>query len=114
YCLPEDQGAKAEYVSLKDNPERFTGYAGTSANQVWEAIYRENCFARPEVPSDQSRMPFSPFQKVPGFQAEAAGQLRNVLHQQVKNEVHAGGKLGDLNVEEECLEKRVFYKILSG
>ncbi|RPA84684.1 endoplasmic oxidoreductin [Ascobolus immersus RN42] len=114
YCLPEDVGAKAEYVSLKENPERFTGYAGTSANQVWEAIYRENCFARPEEPSGQSRMPFSPFQKVPGLQAEAAGQLRNVLHQQVKNEVHSGGQLGDLNVEEECLEKRVFYKIVSG
>lgn len=117
YCLPEDESAKAEYVSLKANPERFTGYAGTSANQVWEAIYRENCFATPEVPGSGvgvSRMPFSPFQKVPGLQAEAAGQLRDVLQQKVKNEVHPSGQLGDLNVEEECLEKRVFYKVLSG
>lgn len=27
------------------NPERFTGYAGPSANRVWRAIYNGNCFS---------------------------------------------------------------------
>src|SRR6266480_1728026 len=49
YCIPEDEGAtaKGDYVSLVDNPERFSGYAGPGARQVWEAIYRENCFLKP-------------------------------------------------------------------
>lgn len=49
YCIPEDEraSAKGDYVSLVDNPERFTGYQGEGAHMVWEAIYRENCFSRP-------------------------------------------------------------------
>jgi ERO1-like protein beta len=49
YCVPDDESAtaKGDYVSLVDNPERFTGYAGVGAQQVWEAIYRENCFSKP-------------------------------------------------------------------
>ena len=45
YCLPEDESAnaKGDYVSLVDNPERFTGFAGRG---VWDAIYRENCFSK--------------------------------------------------------------------
>ncbi|KAK5241448.1 endoplasmic oxidoreductin-1, partial [Cryomyces antarcticus] len=52
YCVPEDvtATAKGDYVSLVDNPERFTGYGGSSAHQVWEAIYRENCFSKPRTP----------------------------------------------------------------
>lgn len=45
YCEPEDESAssKGDYVSLLRNPERFTGYAGDGAKQVWDAVYRENC-----------------------------------------------------------------------
>ena len=32
-----------EYVDLQRNPERNTGYNGSS---VWDAIYEENCFHR--------------------------------------------------------------------
>ena len=32
------------YVDLRKNPERFTGYAGGSAQTIWMAIYKENCF----------------------------------------------------------------------
>lgn len=33
-----------EYVNLVDNPERFTGYTGSSPALIWRAIYSENCF----------------------------------------------------------------------
>lgn len=41
YCIFDTKG---DYVSLLDNPERFTGYAGKQAHNVWDAIYKENCF----------------------------------------------------------------------
>lgn len=33
----------SEYVNLRRNPERHTGYNGSA---VWAAIYEENCFRR--------------------------------------------------------------------
>mmetsp|Transcript_29603 Transcript_29603/g.66422 ORF Transcript_29603/g.66422 Transcript_29603/m.66422 type:complete len:508 (-) Transcript_29603:90-1613(-) len=36
--------SKAVYVNLLENPERFTGYAGPSAQRVWRSIQEENCF----------------------------------------------------------------------
>lgn len=46
YCVPEDDraGADGVYVSLPDNPERYTGYSGAHANMIWNTIYEENCF----------------------------------------------------------------------
>lgn len=32
------------YINLLENPERFTGYSGPLAAQIWAAIYNENCF----------------------------------------------------------------------
>ena len=34
----------AQYVDLLLNPERFTGYKGPAAWQIWNSIYEENCF----------------------------------------------------------------------
>jgi hypothetical protein len=31
------------YVNLLLNPERYTGYAGSSARRIWDAVYSENC-----------------------------------------------------------------------
>ena len=45
-----------EYIiDLIENPERYTGYAGESANQVWSAIYQENCF---DIPSKFHQSPY--------------------------------------------------------
>lgn len=100
YCVPEDEGAtaKGDYVSLVDNPERFTGYAGPGAHQVWNAIYRENCFLKPLA---QSQTPFSPLQ---GLEVQAANDFRSVLHKDLQH----------LPLDNECLEKRVFHRIISG
>ena len=98
YCVPEDESAtaKGDYVSLVDNPERFTGYAG---RDVWDAIYRENCFSKDLQVSPPGKIAaVNPFQ--------AASDLRNVIQ---KN-----APFNDLAVEDECLEKRVFHRIISG
>lgn len=104
YCVPEDQGSagKGDYVSLVDNPERFTGYAGEGAHQVWDAIYRENCFMKPvaeELEEQSLNVPLGGLQAVSDF--------RNVL----QKESH---RLDGLPLDNECLEKRVFHRLISG
>lgn len=42
-------------IDLIENPERYTGYAGDSAHQVWNAIYDENCF---DIPTKFSSSPY--------------------------------------------------------
>ncbi len=98
YCVPEDESAtaKGDYVSLVDNPERFTGYAGAN---VWDAIYRENCFSK-EISATTltgNTQPLGTFQ--------AANDLRTVIQ--------AGAPSFDLSLDE-CLEKRVFHRVISG
>ena len=114
YCVPEDESAsaKGDYVSLVDNPERFTGYAGEGAQMVWEAIYRENCFSRPGQGSGSSSGFGMPgLSKKPGNglaanRAQAAMDFRSVLKR--------GGDALEPTFEDECLEKRVFYRVISG
>lgn len=98
YCVPEDESAiaKGDYVSLVDNLERYTGYAGAN---VWDAIYRENCFSK-DTPTTFSSAPaaFGVFQ--------AANDLRHVMQ--------AGSPPAELDFDDSCIEKRVFYRIISG
>ena len=95
YCVPEDESAtaKGDYVSLVDNPERFTGYAG---QPVWDAIYRENCFSK-DMDTSQTENS-NPFQ--------AANDLRFVIKKNAPT--------NDITMDDECLEKRVFHRIISG
>jgi ERO1-like protein beta len=126
YCIPEDETStgKGDYVSLVDNPERFTGYGGPGAQQVWEAIYRENCFHKP--PSEDSvHAPTgfgSPFGASNPLQGQAARQLRNVIKehnmaQSVQQAIASGSSqpaMDELEYDEDCIEKRVFYRVISG
>ncbi|KAI9875160.1 MAG: endoplasmic oxidoreductin-1 [Pleopsidium flavum] len=104
YCVPEDESAtaKGDYVSLVDNPERFTGYTGESAHQVWDAIYRENCFSREPAYSSGKTGRSSSFDSG----SQAARDLRSVIQ--------ANSASTDLPLDDECLEKRVFYRVISG
>jgi hypothetical protein len=83
---------EGDYVDLSLNPERFTGYAGISAHRVWKTIYEENCFEQSE--SSLSKMS-KPRVVLPDTMAE-------VLYMD-----------GDIP-QEQCLEKRVYYKVISG
>jgi len=126
YCIPEDESAsaKGDYVSLVDNQERFTGYTGPSARQVWEAIYRENCFHKPPSESEdqESGASSSPFGFNNPLQAQAALDLRNVIkehnvQQSVQQAIALGsskGPIDELEFDDDCVEKRVFYRVVSG
>ena len=102
YCVPEDESAaaKGDYVSLVDNPERFTGYAGSN---VWDAIYRENCFSKDVEVTLANKKP-NGLNGFGGFQA--ANDLRSVMQ--------ANAPPTDFTLDDECLEKRVFHRIISG
>ncbi|KAF3919564.1 hypothetical protein ABW20_dc0102655 [Dactylellina cionopaga] len=106
YCIPEDEsnGSNSVYVSLIDNPERFTGYTGKSANNVWRAVYQENCF-NTHAPKSQGNSPF-------GTSFDAAANLKNVMDRR-KHEVVQQNLIAP-PPEEQCLEKRVFYRVISG
>lgn len=120
YCVPEDESAssKGDYVSLLQNPERYTGYAGDGARQVWDAIYRENCFQRSSFPHAAS-LGKTPTPKGPAaldFKAviEAAGRQQNLEQQRQQNPLTPFVAKTGLEHEDECLEKRVFYRLMSG
>lgn len=119
YCVPEDESAsaKGDYVSLLDNPERFTGYAGQGANQIWEAIYRENCFSKPRsgAQTSDSFGVSQPFAGFSGMQGQAAQDLRSVMKEHGRQQALQAGKMEDnMEFDDECLEKRVFYRVVSG
>lgn len=104
YCVPEDEsdGSKGDYVSLVDNPERFTGYAGEGAKHVWDAIYRENCFSKSSFPKSASLGA-----QVPTAKGPAADALKSVMVEHGSEE--------PLETEDgQCLEKRVFHRVVSG
>ena len=106
YCIPEDEGAaaKGDYVSLVNNTERFTGYAGPGARQVWDAIYKENCFSQPTTQSSIMGRP-SPLEAVKDLQSIMQGHKIGPV----------GSPEDDLYpLDHDCLEQRAFYRIISG
>lgn len=110
YCVPEDEGAtaKGDYVSLVDNPERFTGYAGPGAQQVWDAIYRENCFLKPLTQTQ------SPMGSSPAMGLKAAGDFRNMLQNYEREHPQHNPTNDELLLDDDCIEKRVFHRLVSG
>jgi hypothetical protein len=50
FCETGDVASpEAEFYDLIRNPERFTGYSGPSAVNIWKLIYEQNCF-KPDKP----------------------------------------------------------------
>ncbi|KAG6378143.1 hypothetical protein JVT61DRAFT_13831 [Boletus reticuloceps] len=94
FCFLDDM-TEGEYVDLALVPERYTGYSGHSAHRVWRAIYEENCFGLSELNllTGKSAAPVT-----------LPDTLTNVLREPLDGE----------DTDEECLEKRVYYKIISG
>ncbi|KAM6972102.1 ERO1-like protein beta [Aplochiton taeniatus] len=89
FCeLDDEKSPDAEYVDLLLNPERYTGYKGPSAWRVWNSIYEENCFKPRSV-----YRPLNPL--APGRGDDDGEGFYNWL-------------------EGLCLEKRVFYRLISG
>jgi ERO1-like protein beta len=111
YCVPEDESAsaKGDYVSLNENPERYTGYSGEGAHKIWETIYRENCFSKPTEPQSVSAPGLSPLQSFSQNQAQAAMDFKQVMKAHGREQAQPS-----IDFEDECLEKRVFYRVISG
>ncbi|KAK5943955.1 endoplasmic oxidoreductin-1 [Knufia obscura] len=103
YCVPEDEGAasKGDYVSLLNNAEKFTGYAGPGANQVWDAIYKENCFSKPSSASPPTNTGL-----------HAAAELRNIFQEHGRQNLETEHDSASLN--DQCIEQRAFYRVISG
>ncbi|KAJ0147082.1 Uncharacterized protein HZ326_10272 [Fusarium oxysporum f. sp. albedinis] len=120
YCVPEDESAssKGDYVSLVRNPERFTGYAGDGAKQVWDAIYRENCFQKSSFPKSAD-LGQSGWNRGPAAQdfkqiLDAAGRQAQLEERRQENPNTPFVANTGFEVDDECLEKRVFYRVMSG
>jgi hypothetical protein len=81
---------EGDYVDLVVNPERFTGYVGEAAHRVWRAIYEENCFGLSES----------------SWASEQSAALKSIPNTLTK--------ISGSDSESLCLEKRVYYKVISG
>lgn len=116
YCIPEDETGNPEgvYVSLVNNPERFTGYAGEHAHAVWREIYRENCF---EMKAEEDGGEDT-FEKSQGQMGPAMTDLEAVMLGRTQRQRVSGATLAQeydqLQLENTCLEKRVFWRLISG
>lgn len=44
FSCTDEQSPDAFFYDLVRNPERFTGYTGPAAVNVWKLIYDQNCF----------------------------------------------------------------------
>lgn len=86
---------EGDYVDLSLVPERYTGYSGPSAHRVWKSIYEENCFGLSELNLLTAPSP---------ARVSLPDTLTDVLREPIDGEDQDG----------ECLEKRVYYKIISG
>ncbi|XP_064317210.1 ERO1-like protein alpha isoform X1 [Phalacrocorax carbo] len=86
FCEADDiYSPDAEYVDLLLNPERYTGYKGPDAWKIWNSIYEENCFKPQSV-----KRPL------------ASGRGDD------------GGHTFYKWLKGVCVEKRAFYKLISG
>ncbi|BEI80945.1 hypothetical protein CcaverHIS002_0201050 [Cutaneotrichosporon cavernicola] len=98
FCFIQDDATpEGQYIDLIENPERFTGYAGDSAHNVWRAIYQENCFGLSESVIAAARDGKS----IPGRSRPAMGL----------NPLQGGHAPQDADL---CEEKKLYYRLVSG
>ncbi|XP_042466476.1 endoplasmic reticulum oxidoreductin-1-like [Zingiber officinale] len=46
----ETDNSAMTFVNLQLNPERYTGYTGTSTQRIWTSVYKDNC---PKYPDEE-------------------------------------------------------------
>lgn len=112
FCYTDSESSsEGQYVDLILNPERFTGYAGPSAHRVWGAIYEENCFGLSEKlelqPARGDEMTLR--SGLGGGGGLSSPGAISALQEGFGHEMRRGKGDG-----EECLEKRIYYRIISG
>lgn len=80
---------EGDYFDLSAIPERYTGYSGPDAHRIWRSIYEENCFGLAEYNLMSGKAP-------------GPVSIPETLHAPLSEETDT------------CLEKRVYYKVISG
>jgi len=73
--IEQDEDDGMVYVDLLENPERFTGYAGPSAQRVWRAIHEENCFDTSSSSSGQCLEKRVFYRLISGLQASISTHI---------------------------------------
>uniref|UniRef100_A0A3P9KDJ6 ERO1-like protein alpha n=1 Tax=Oryzias latipes TaxID=8090 RepID=A0A3P9KDJ6_ORYLA len=90
FCVVDDEESPDwQHVDLLLNPERFTGYSGPEAWQIWNSIYEENCFKPLTI-----KRPL-----LPDSFLSSSGNEARTFHRWLKGQ---------------CVEKRAFYRLISG
>ncbi|TFK73936.1 endoplasmic oxidoreductin-1 [Pluteus cervinus] len=89
FCFLDDS-KEGDYFDLSTVPERYTGYSGDDAQRVWRSIYQENCFGLSELNLMSGKSP-----SLVSLPDSMTDGLRT-------------------NGDDQCLEKRVYYKVISG
>lgn len=112
FCYIEDDATpEGQYIDLTLNPERFTGYAGDSAHDVWRAIYKENCFGLSEAALEAARNPkSSPARSVAPGLGGGAGFGLDRLSEGYGTEMIKH----PFAPEDMCEEKKLYYRLVSG
>lgn len=103
YCVPEDDrtGPDGVYVSLLDNPERYTGYNGPHAHLMWRSVYQQNCFGY--VGESISRSFLAGEEVEPASADDSTIKSASVVDST------------DVNKNQDmCIEQRLFYRLVSG
>ncbi|KAJ7647077.1 hypothetical protein FB45DRAFT_892272 [Roridomyces roridus] len=91
FCFLDDN-TEGDYYDLTLIPERYTGFSGPDAARLWRSIYEENCFGVSEVSLLTGPNP-------------GLVSLPDTMSEAFRLDSDEGGQ---------CLEKRVYYKVISG
>lgn len=77
YDINDFTSEDAGLVDLSVNPERFTGYGGQQAGQIWKSIYAENCFDSSDNETEQCLAKDAFYRIVSGLHASIGTHLSN-------------------------------------
>lgn len=77
YDIDDFASEDAGLVDLTANPERFTGYGGQQAGQIWKSIYAENCFDSSDNESEKCLAKDAFYRIVSGLHASIGTHLSN-------------------------------------
>ncbi|KAK7104719.1 hypothetical protein V1264_019389 [Littorina saxatilis] len=103
FCeIDDEHSADVQYVDLLKNPERYTGYKGASPRRIWRSVYEENCF------NMYSRSTTKRTSRKLGASSYSEGPAKPVAYGPRDD------KLSNDCLQGMCLEKRTFYRLISG
>lgn len=77
YDIDDFASEDAGLVDLTANPERFTGYGGQQAGQIWKSIYAENCFDSSDNETEKCLAKDAFYRIVSGLHASIGTHLSN-------------------------------------